>query len=104
MSSALSRLQNDARAARSSEARWRQLSCDRVRRTWQSGRGSVIRELAEWSPFSAAITAARHLFGNGVIRDAPVPLAHPVLTTIIWSIVLIGIFAPLAARRYAKRG
>ncbi|QAY72643.1 ABC transporter permease [Agromyces protaetiae] len=63
----------------------------------------VIRDIAEWSPFSAAITAVRDLFGNGTIPDGPLPLAHPVLTTLIWSIALIAIFGTLAARRYAKR-
>ncbi|MEZ3158960.1 ABC transporter permease [Microbacterium sp. BWT-B31] len=63
----------------------------------------VVRELAEWSPFSAAITAVRHLFGNGTIPDGPLPLAHPILTTIIWSIALTAVFAVLAARRFARR-
>jgi len=63
----------------------------------------VIRAIAEWSPFSAAITAVRYLFGNGTIPDGPLPLAHPIVTTIIWSVALIVVFAPLASRRYAKR-
>ncbi|MPV35908.1 ABC transporter permease [Georgenia subflava] len=61
-----------------------------------------IRAIAEWSPFSAAITATRHLFGNGSIPDGPLPLAHPVIATIVWSITLIAVFAPPAARRCSR--
>lgn len=63
---------------------------------------SVLRTLAEWNPFSAAISAARSLFGNAPVPNGPLPLAHPVLTTVIWSVAMILLFAPLTARRFAK--
>lgn len=63
---------------------------------------SVLRGLAEWNPFSAVITAARSLFGNAPVPEGPLPLAHPVLTTVLWSVALIAVFAPLTARRFGK--
>lgn len=68
-----------------------------------SGMPSAVRVIAEWNPFSAAVTALRHLFGNGLVPSGPLPLAHPVGTTLVWSVVLIVVFAPLAARRFARR-
>lgn len=59
--------------------------------------------VAEWSPFSAAITALRALFGNAAAPEGPWPLAHPVATTILWSVLLVLVFAPLAVRRYGRR-
>ncbi|WP_158920459.1 hypothetical protein [Streptomyces sp. NBRC 109706] len=63
---------------------------------------SGLRAVAEWNPFSAAIAAARSLFGNAPVPEGPLPLAHPVLTTVLWSLALIALFAPLTARRFAK--
>lgn len=62
-----------------------------------------LATMAEWSPFSAAITATRDLFGNAPPMDGPWPLAHPVEATILWSAALILVFAPLAARRHDRR-
>lgn len=62
-----------------------------------------LATVAEWSPFSAAITAVRDLFGNAPAMDGPWPLANPVTATILWSVGLILVFAPLAARRYGRR-
>lgn len=59
--------------------------------------------VAAWSPFSAAITAIRDLFGNAPPVDGPWPLAHPVMATILWSVGLIAIFAPMAASRYGRQ-
>jgi ABC-2 type transport system permease protein len=67
-----------------------------------TGMPVVLRTLAEWNPFSAAISAARSLFGNAPVPEGPLPLAHPVLTTVLWSTALIALFAPLTARRFAK--
>lgn len=58
---------------------------------------------AQWSPFSAAITALRDLFGNAAAPTGPWPLAHPVIATVAWSIGLLVVFAPLAARRYTRK-
>jgi ABC-2 type transport system permease protein len=63
---------------------------------------TVVRVFAEWNPFSAAITAIRDLFGNGVALHGPLPLEHPVWATIMWSVAIIALFAPLAAKTYAQ--
>ena len=51
----------------------------------------------------AAVAAARGRFGNpGVPMSwhVALPLRHPVAATLLWSVTLIVIFAPLAVRRY----
>ncbi|MFW0788214.1 ABC transporter permease [Gordonia sp. CPCC 205333] len=64
-----------------------------------------LRTIAEWNPISSLVQAMRVLWGNG--PDAPasaaLPLQHPELTTLIWSVGLTLIFAPFALRAYAKR-
>jgi len=69
------------------------------------GLPTVLRHFAEWNPVSAVTQAARELFGNipvGTPAPAAWSLQNPVLYTIIWIIVIIAIFAPLAVHRYAK--
>ncbi|MEV0275574.1 ABC transporter permease [Streptomyces sp. NPDC050610] len=63
----------------------------------------VLRNIAEWNPFSATVQAARHLFGN-LPADYPVadawPMQHPVWASLIWSVVIIVVFRTLAVRKY----
>ncbi|MFF4119799.1 ABC transporter permease [Streptomyces sp. NPDC001714] len=62
-----------------------------------------LRTLAEWNPISAVTTALRDLFGNAPLPDgAAWPVAHPVAGSLAWSLVLIGVFLPLAVRRYGR--
>ncbi len=69
------------------------------------GMPSWLRTIAEWNPISALTQAARELWGNGPIAgpDAALPLQHPVLFTIGWSILITAIFAPLAIRSFRQR-
>ncbi|WP_392544578.1 ABC transporter permease [Oryzobacter telluris] len=66
-----------------------------------------LRFLAEWNPISALVQALRELWGNDGGFPAPVdaalPLQHPVLTTIIWSVGLSALLAPLAVRAFVRR-
>ena len=64
-----------------------------------------LRTIAEWNPISSLVQAVRELWGNsGPVADgAALPLQHPVLSTLIWTIVLIGVLAPLALRAYQRR-
>jgi ABC transporter DrrB family efflux protein len=66
---------------------------------------AVVRAVAEWNPVSAVTTASRRLLGNPdparLIHAWP--LQHPVLATVIWSLVLLVVFAPLASRLYSRR-
>ena len=64
-----------------------------------------LRVFAEWNPVSAATQAARERFGN-IPADAPSPdvwpLANPALYTLLWSALIVAIFAPLSIAKYAK--
>jgi ABC-2 type transport system permease protein len=61
-----------------------------------------LRTIADWNPVSALVAACRELFGNPGVPAAhvPWPLEHPIAATLGWSFLLIGIFVPLAVRRY----
>ena len=63
-----------------------------------------LQAFAEWNPVSAVTQAARELFGN-IPAEAPQPdswpLQHAPLYTLIWVVVLVAVFAPLAVRKYA---
>ena len=64
-----------------------------------------LKTFAEWNPVSAVTAAARELFGNTnpMAPAADVwPLQHPVLMTLIWVVVFLLIFVPLAIRQYRK--
>ena len=64
---------------------------------------TVLRVFAEWNPVSAVTQATRELFGNvppGTPGPTVWPLQNPVLYTLIWVVVIIAIFAPLAVHRY----
>ena len=62
-----------------------------------------LRIFAEWNPVSAVTQASRELFGNippGTPEPAAWPLQNAVLYTLIWVVIIIAVFAPLAVRRY----
>ena len=66
---------------------------------------SLLQALANWNPVSAVTAAGRELFGNPN-PSASIhvwPMQHPVFASLIWSIGLIVIFAPLASRLYRTR-
>jgi ABC transporter DrrB family efflux protein len=64
-----------------------------------------LRVIAEWNPVSSLAQAMRELWGNGgpAPASAQLPLHHPVLATIVWSLLLTALFAPVALRAYARR-
>ena len=66
---------------------------------------TVLRVIADWNPVSAVTAAARQLFHNpnpsASIQDWP--MQHPIATSVLWSITLLAIFAPLAAHLYRSR-
>ena len=61
-----------------------------------------LRHIAEWNPFSATVQACRELFGNpgGLRRPDAWPMEHPVLASLIWSVLIIVVFRTLAVRKY----
>ncbi|MFD7336711.1 ABC transporter permease [Streptomyces violascens] len=70
-----------------------------------TGMPSFLQHVAEWNPFSATVAGARELFGN-TMPNVPKsitgawPMEHPVLASIIWSVLIIAVFRTLAVRKY----
>jgi ABC-2 type transport system permease protein len=66
------------------------------------GMPTFLQHVAEWNPFSAIVQAYRELFGNpkGVVVTPPGPMQHPVLASVLWSVLIIVIFRTLAVRKY----
>jgi ABC-2 type transport system permease protein len=66
---------------------------------------TALRVIAEWNPVSALTQATRDLFGN-TSPIAPTsdswPLRHPVITSLVWVVVIMVVFVPLALRQYKK--
>jgi ABC transporter DrrB family efflux protein len=65
----------------------------------------VLRTFAEWNPISAVANALRELFhnpGTVIPSDAPWPLEHPIAYTLIWTVAIVVIAAPLAIRAYRR--
>jgi ABC-2 type transport system permease protein len=66
---------------------------------------ALLRTLADWNPVSAVTAAARQLFGNPN-PSASIhvwPMQHPILASLLWSVALIAVFAPLATALYRRR-
>ena len=66
---------------------------------------TVLRHIAEWNPFSATVIAARDLFGNlppGYQAPDVLPMQHPALASLLWSLVIIVVFRTLAVRKYRR--
>jgi ABC transporter DrrB family efflux protein len=64
-----------------------------------------LRVIAEWNPVSALTAACRDLWGNGTppAANAQLPLQHPVVSSLIWSVVFTAVFAPLAVAAFRRR-
>lgn len=65
----------------------------------------ALQVFAEWNPISAITQAARDLFGNNLaLGVAPTawPLVHPVLYTLIWTVIILVIFVPLTNLQYRR--
>jgi ABC-2 type transport system permease protein len=58
--------------------------------------------VAEWNPLSATVSATRELFGNPAVVGETWMAEHAMAMAVVWPVVLILIFAPLAVRRYAR--
>lgn len=70
-----------------------------------TGMPTFLQHVAEWNPFSATVAGARELFGNtmpGVPKSVTGawPMEHPILASVIWSVLIIVVFRTLAVRKY----
>lgn len=66
---------------------------------------AVLRTIADWNPVSAVTAAARELFGNPN-PSASIhawPMQHPVIASLLWSVAMLVVFAPLASALYGRR-
>lgn len=62
---------------------------------------TVVQAIAEWNPISAIVEGTRDLFGNqSIIQSDAWPMQNPVLAAVLWCVLIIVIFAPLAVRKY----
>ena len=66
------------------------------------GMPTVVRTFAEWNPLSAIVGACRQLFGSpgADLASGAWPMQHPIVASLVWSLLILAIFAPLAIRRY----
>ena len=66
---------------------------------------TVLKAIADWNPVSALVQAARQLFGNtapSLETSDAWSLQHPVVYTLLWVVVLLAVFVPLAVRTYLR--
>ncbi|MDC8975420.1 ABC transporter permease [Mycobacterium marinum] len=65
----------------------------------------ALRVIAEWNPLSSLALALRKLTIDEPMAppSAQLPLHHPALSTLIYSIVLTALLAPIAIRAYIRR-
>ncbi|MGI8411635.1 MAG: ABC transporter permease [Solirubrobacteraceae bacterium] len=59
---------------------------------------SVLRAFANVNPFTIIVDAMRHLWVGG----PAFPAGNSVWGAVVWSLVIIGVFAPLAVARYRR--
>ena len=68
-----------------------------------AGMPGWLRAIADWNPISAVAAAVRQLFGNPAApANGAWPLEHPVVASLGWLVILLAVFVPLCAARYAR--
>jgi ABC-2 type transport system permease protein len=68
------------------------------------GMPAWLRFIANWNPISSLVAACRNLWGDAgsPTAHAALPLQHPVIASLAWSVVLLVIFVPLSIRRFNR--
>ena len=68
---------------------------------------SWLRVIAEWNPVSALTAGCRGLWGNdgdvALPSGSAWPLEHPVLASVVWSVIFTAVFGPLAIAAFRRR-
>jgi ABC-2 type transport system permease protein len=70
-----------------------------------TGMPRVLQYFAEWNPVSTMVAGCRSLFGLENQFGATAgsfPSENPLLTSLIYMVILMAIFIPLSARKYAR--
>ena len=70
-----------------------------------AGLPGVLQDFAAWNPISALAAAVRTLFGNPTAMPphGAWPLEHPILAALAWTLAILAVAAPAAARTYRVR-
>jgi ABC-2 type transport system permease protein len=70
-----------------------------------TGMPTWLQTIADWNPVSAVTAALRTLWGNpNPSHTLPSwPMQHPVAASLLWSIGMLVVFAPLAAHLFRRR-
>lgn len=58
--------------------------------------------IAQWNPLSATVAAGRDLFGNPGLGGDSWLAQYSLLMAVVWPVLLIAVFAPLAVCRYQR--
>jgi ABC-2 type transport system permease protein len=62
---------------------------------------SWLQPFAEWNPVSTLTSSLRELFGNpNPYPNDSFPGEHPFLVSVVWIVIVLAVFAPLAIKRY----
>lgn len=61
-----------------------------------------LAPVAEWNPLSATVLACRELFGNTTVVGESWVAQNALSMAVVWPLVLLAVFVPLALRRYRK--
>lgn len=60
-----------------------------------------LQPFAEWNPVSTLTASIRQLWGNpNPFGSSGLPAEQPILITLIWIAIILGVFIPLGVRRY----
>jgi ABC-2 type transport system permease protein len=70
-----------------------------------TGMPRALQYFAEWNPVSTMVAGCRSLFGLETEFGATAgsfPSEHPLMTSLVYMIILMAIFIPLSTRKYAR--
>jgi ABC-2 type transport system permease protein len=60
-----------------------------------------LQPIAEWNPISTLTASLRTLWGNpNPFPGSSLASTEPILVTLVWFAIILGVFAPLGVRRY----
>jgi ABC-2 type transport system permease protein len=70
-----------------------------------TGMPRALQYFAEWNPVSTMVAGCRSLFGLETefgATDGSFPSEYPLITSLAYMVILMAIFIPLSARKYAR--
>ena len=70
-----------------------------------TGMPRALQYFAEWNPVSTMVAGCRSLFGLETefgATEGSFPSEYPLITSLVYMVILMAIFIPLSARKYAR--